>query len=100
MQLSIREATARFAEAAVAAATGDRVVITKHGKPIVELIAVRTSKPVDWERAMEIRKELGIVGTDASWFDEFIRIQRLAAACLASTIKAPSRYAFCRLAYR
>ncbi len=39
MELSIRDAKARFAEAAAAAARGERVVVTKHGRPFVELIA-------------------------------------------------------------
>ena len=38
MELSIREAKARFAEAAAAAARGERVVVTKHGRPFVELV--------------------------------------------------------------
>ena len=72
MQLSIREAKSRFAEAAVAAANGERVIVTKHGKPFIELVAAKLTGSVDWERAMEIRKELGFTNSDASWFDEYI----------------------------
>lgn len=70
--MSVREAKSRFAEAANIAAGGERVVITKHGKPFVELVPVAPKLRMTWERAMEIRKELGIVDKDTSWFDEFI----------------------------
>lgn len=70
MQLSIREAKSRFAEAAVAAANGERVVVTKHGKPFIEMIAAKPIEDV-WERAKRVRKELGIETTDASWLEEF-----------------------------
>lgn len=40
MELSIREAKARFTEAAAAAARGERVVATKYGRPFVELVPV------------------------------------------------------------
>ncbi|MCH4892023.1 type II toxin-antitoxin system prevent-host-death family antitoxin [Sphingomonas sp. SFZ2018-12] len=46
MKLSIREARARFSEAIAAAERGERVVITRHGKPVVEL-AIPRSDPVD-----------------------------------------------------
>ncbi len=72
MNMSVREAKARFAEAANLAAGGERVVITKHGKPFVELVPAAPKDHVTWERFLEIRKELGIEDGDASWFDEFI----------------------------
>lgn len=70
MQLSIREAKSRFAEAAVAAANGERVIVTKHGKPFIELIAAKPTEDV-WERAARVRAELGIESTDGSWLEEF-----------------------------
>jgi prevent-host-death family protein len=62
MELSIREAKARFAEAAAAAARGERVVITKHGRPFVELVPAQRVSGMDFERAAMIRRELGLDG--------------------------------------
>ena len=60
MELSIREAKARFAEAAAAAARGERVVATRHGIPFVELVAVKRGAGMDFEKAARIRRELGL----------------------------------------
>ncbi len=62
MELSIREAKARFAEAAAAAAAGERVVVTKHGRPFVELVPARTASGMDFEKAATVRRELGLDG--------------------------------------
>jgi prevent-host-death family protein len=62
MELSIREAKARFAEAANAAARGERVVVTKHGRPFVELVAAMRAPGMDFERAAIVRQQLGIDG--------------------------------------
>jgi prevent-host-death family protein len=64
MELSIREAKARFAEAAAAAARGERVVVTKHGRPFVELVAVQRASGMDFEKAAFVRRELGLDGLD------------------------------------
>ncbi len=61
MELSIREAKARFAEAA-AAARGERVVVTKHGRPFVELVAAQRASGMDFEKAAIVRRELGLDG--------------------------------------
>lgn len=61
MELSMRE-KARFAEAAAAAARGERVVVTKHGSPFVELISAQTSASMDIERAAIVRCKLGLDG--------------------------------------
>jgi prevent-host-death family protein len=60
MELSIREAKARFAEAAAAAARGERVVVTKHGRPFVELISAQRAFGMDFEKAAKIRRDLGL----------------------------------------
>ena len=64
MELSIREAKARFAEAAAAAARGERVVVTKHGRPFVELVAAQRAAGMDFEKAAIVRRELGLDGLD------------------------------------
>lgn len=60
MELSIREAKARFTEAAAAAARGERVVVTKHGRPFVELVATQRARGMNFENASVIRRELGL----------------------------------------
>ncbi len=64
MELSIREVKARFAEAAAVAARGERVVVTKHGRPFVELVAARTASGMDFEKAASVRRELGLDGLE------------------------------------
>ena len=71
MELSIREAKARFTEAAAAAARGERVVVTKHGHPFVELVPARKKGGVDWEKAARIRRELGLDKVKVEWPEEF-----------------------------
>ena len=60
MKLSIREAKTRFTEAAAAAARGERVVVTKRGRPFVELIPARQASGMDFEKAAVIRRALGL----------------------------------------
>jgi prevent-host-death family protein len=72
MQFSVREAKAQFAHVATAAANGERVVITKHGKPFVEIVAVKPEAKGDlWERLDAARLKLGIDPADYPWPDEF-----------------------------
>ena len=70
MNYSVREAKANFAHAATAAANGERVVITKHGKPFVEIVPVRKGN-VDWEKLRKVREELGITPESFPWPDHF-----------------------------
>jgi prevent-host-death family protein len=71
MELSIREAKSRFTEAAAAAARGERVVITKHGHPFVELVPARGVAGMNEERAMAVRRELGLDGLTVRLPPEF-----------------------------
>ncbi len=52
MELSIREVTAR----------GERVVVTKHGRPFVELISAKTASGMDFDRAAIVCRKLGLDG--------------------------------------
>lgn len=72
MQMTMREAKARFSEAANAAAAGESVTITKHGLPFIKLVPVEANGGVDFVRLEETRAALGLADGDASWFDEFI----------------------------
>ena len=62
MQMSIRDAKAHFAEVAAAAASGERVVVTKHGRPFIELVPAQATSGLDFARAAIIRRELGVDG--------------------------------------
>ena len=64
MERSIRDPKAHFAEAANAAARGERVVVTKHRQPFVELIAAQPSSGMDFVKAEIVRKELGLTDTN------------------------------------
>lgn len=66
MEFSIREAKARFTEAAAAAARGERVVVTKHGRPFIELISAQSASGMDFEKAAIVRRELGLDGLKVS----------------------------------
>ena len=71
MQFSVREAKAQFAHAANAAASGERVVITKHGKPFVEMVAAQPKGNIDWEALDRARIAMNLDPDDYAWPDEF-----------------------------
>jgi prevent-host-death family protein len=78
MEMSVREARAGFAAALSAAERGERVVITKNGRPVAELgpptAPVRKLK-LDWAELDRIQEELGIpkpsVPLDDKWLEAF-----------------------------
>ena len=62
MELAVREAKARLSELIAAAEKGERVVITKHGVPAVELVRCRKRGGIDFDKLEEARRRLGIEG--------------------------------------
>lgn len=72
MELSIRQAKARFAEVAAAAARGERVTVTRYGKPFIELVP---AQPVAtegfFERLERVQKEAGLDGLTIEWPEDF-----------------------------
>ena len=60
MELAVREAKARLSELIAAAEKGERVVITKHGVPAVELVRCRPRGGIDFDKLEETRRRLGI----------------------------------------
>ena len=60
MELSVRDAKARFSEVLEAAARGERVVVTKHGKPFVELVPAKEDEGFSFERLERVRREMGL----------------------------------------
>ena len=71
MELSIRDAKARFAEAAAAAARGERAVVPKHGRPFVELVPAQPTSGMDFEKAEAVRRELGLDGLKVTMTRDF-----------------------------
>lgn len=59
MELSVRDAKARFSEVAEAASRGERVIVTRHGKPFVELVPAQKRGGVNLERLAEYHREMG-----------------------------------------
>ena len=71
MEFALREAKARLSELIAAAEKGERVVITKHGKPAVELVRCRKRGGIDFEKLEATRKRLGIQGDGERWPEDF-----------------------------
>jgi antitoxin (DNA-binding transcriptional repressor) of toxin-antitoxin stability system len=59
VELSIREAKARFSEAIAAVARGERVTITKYGQPVAEIGQPQRKNKLDFAAADRFMKELG-----------------------------------------
>ena len=60
MELALSEAKARLSELVAAAEKGERVVITKHGKPAVELVRCRKHGGIDFAKLEVTRRRLGM----------------------------------------
>ena len=61
MELPLREAKARLSELVVAARNGERVIITRHGRPAAELVRCDRRGGIDFDKLEETRRRLGIV---------------------------------------
>lgn len=74
MDYSVREAKANFAQALSLAASGEKVVITKHGKPFAEIVPATVASATEtiWERLDRARKELGINPDDFDLDDDWL----------------------------
>lgn len=74
MEMSVREARANFAAALEAAEKGERVIITKNGRPVAELGPPQQPRMgFNFERAARVRKEMGLdkLGIEDLWPPEF-----------------------------
>ena len=60
MELALREAKARLSELVAAAEKGERIIITKHGRPAVELVRCRKRGGIDFDKLEASRRRLGI----------------------------------------
>lgn len=71
MEVGLRDAKARLSELVAAARNGERVIITKHGHPAVELVRCERRGGIDFEKLEEDRRRLGIEGDGERWPQEF-----------------------------
>lgn len=71
MELALHEAKARLSELVAAARKGERVIITKHGRPAVELVRCDEAGGIDFDKLAAARRRLGIRGDGERWPAEF-----------------------------
>ena len=71
MELALRAAKARLSELVTAARQGERVVITKYGQPVVELVRCERRGGIDFDKLEEDRRRLGLIGDGEGWPEEF-----------------------------
>ena len=75
MEFELSDAKARFSELVTAAERGERVVITRNGKPAVELVRCRRRGPIDFDKLEAMRRRLGIEEASpeeaAAWKGDF-----------------------------
>ena len=71
MDGAIHEAKARLSELVAAARNGERVVITKHGRPAAELVACEPRGGLDFDKLEEVCRRHGIAGDGEPWPEEW-----------------------------
>ncbi len=71
MEIAIGEAKARLSELVNAARNGERVVITKHGRPAAELVACKARGGIDFDKLEEVCRRHGIAGDGERWPEEW-----------------------------
>lgn len=71
MEMALREAKARLSELVAAACNGERVIITRHGHPAVELVRCDRRGGIDFDRLNSARRRLGLEADGEPWPQEF-----------------------------
>ncbi len=71
MEMALREAKARLSELVAAACNGERVIITRHGHPTVELVRCERRGGIDFDRLDAMRRQLGLTADAEPWPQEF-----------------------------
>lgn len=71
MELALREAKARLSELVAAARNGERIIITRHGRPAVELIRCDRRGGIDFDKLETARRGLDLGGDRERWPEEF-----------------------------
>jgi prevent-host-death family protein len=59
-QVSLKQAKNQFAELVRRAEAGETIVLTRHGKPVVEIVRQKKKGGIDWEAGERWLKERGI----------------------------------------
>ena len=71
MEFAIREAKARLSELIAAARHGECVIITKHGRPAVELVRCDHGGGIDFDKLGVARRRLGMEEDREQWPKEY-----------------------------
>ena len=71
MEVPIRDAKAHLSELVSAARKGERVIITRHGRPTAELVRCDRRGGIDFDKLEAARRRLGIEGDGQGWPEEF-----------------------------
>ncbi len=71
MELAVRAAKARLSELIAAAQAGERVIITKNGQPVAEIVQIRRQGGIDFDKLEASRARLGLKGDGPGWPPEF-----------------------------
>ena len=71
MEFPIREAKSRLSELVAATRKGERVIITRHGRPTAELVRCDRRGGIDFDKLEAARRRLGIEGDGEGWPAEF-----------------------------
>ena len=71
MEFPIREAKARLSELVAAARNGERVIITRHGRPTAELVRCDRRGGIDFGKLEAFRRRHGIEGDGDGWPEAF-----------------------------
>ena len=69
--MPLREAKARLSELVAAACNGERVIITRHGRPTVELVRCERRGGIYFDRLDVARRRLGLEQDGDRWPAEF-----------------------------
>jgi antitoxin (DNA-binding transcriptional repressor) of toxin-antitoxin stability system len=64
--VSIREAKNKLTELARRVEQGERITVTRNGKPVLEMVAPKRNGGIDWEAGERWLKERGITRKE-SW---------------------------------
>lgn len=71
MDVPISEAKGRLPELVAAALNNERVIITKYGRPAVELVRRDQGGGIDFDKLDASRRRLGIEGAGERWPKEY-----------------------------
>ncbi len=71
MEVSVRAAKAHLSELIAATFNGERVIITRHGRPVADLLHCDRRGGIDFDRLEATRRRLGIEGEGDGWPEKF-----------------------------